>query len=79
MPHSASTKALHVPGTAPRPAPLTDPLHLASIARSHDRCQAFGGSARNLLQSALAGRKVDADELEEIRALLDQVQKRGRA
>lgn len=41
--------------------------------------QAFGGSARSLLQSALAGRKVGADELEEIRALLDQVQKRGRS
>src|SRR3954470_20416598 len=29
--------------------------------------QAFGGSARGLLQSALAGRKVDARELAEIR------------
>jgi hypothetical protein len=32
--------------------------------------QAFGGSARELLQSALAGRQVSADELNEIRALL---------
>ena len=39
--------------------------------------QAFGGSARHLLQSALAGRHVDARELEEIRSLLDLVQKRG--
>src|SRR5262245_48653372 len=31
---------------------------------------AFGGSARGLLQSALAGRKVDAKELDEIRQLL---------
>jgi transcriptional regulator of acetoin/glycerol metabolism len=42
MPHPAPPKALHVPGTAPRPAPLADPLHMDSIARSHDRCQAFG-------------------------------------
>jgi predicted transcriptional regulator len=34
--------------------------------------QAFGGSARGLLQSALAGRKVDAQELDEIRKLLDE-------
>jgi BlaI family penicillinase repressor len=37
---------------------------------------AFGGSARGLLQSALAGRKVDAKELDEIRALLDDYQRR---
>jgi BlaI family penicillinase repressor len=35
--------------------------------------QAFGGSARNLLQSALGGRKVSAAELDEIRRLLDQM------
>jgi BlaI family transcriptional regulator, penicillinase repressor len=40
--------------------------------------QAFGGSARGLLQSALAGRKVDAQELDEIRALLDEYQRRGK-
>jgi hypothetical protein len=39
--------------------------------------QAFGGSARSLLQSALAGRKVDAEELAEIRQLLDEYEKRG--
>jgi BlaI family penicillinase repressor len=39
--------------------------------------QAFGGSARSLLQSALAGRKVDARELAEIRQLLDDYEKRG--
>ena len=33
--------------------------------------QVFDGSARGLLQCALAGRKVDAREVEEIRALLD--------
>lgn len=38
--------------------------------------QAFGGSARGLLQSALAGRKVDAKELEEIRKLLDEHERR---
>jgi predicted transcriptional regulator len=37
---------------------------------------AFGGSARGLLQSALAGRKVDARELEEIRKLLDEYERR---
>jgi BlaI family penicillinase repressor len=41
--------------------------------------QAFDGSARGLLQSALAGRRVDSGELAEIRALLDQVEKRGRS
>jgi len=39
--------------------------------------QVFDGSARGLLQSALAGRKVDAAELEEIRALLAQVEERN--
>jgi BlaI family penicillinase repressor len=39
--------------------------------------QAFGGSARSLLQSALAGRRVDAEELAEIRQLLDEYEKRG--
>ena len=34
--------------------------------------QAFGGSARHLLQSALAGRKIETRELDEIRALLDE-------
>ena len=38
--------------------------------------QAFDGSARGLLQSALAGRKVDAKELDEIRTLLDEYQRR---
>ena len=38
--------------------------------------QAFDGSARGLLQSALAGRKVDAKELDEIRKLLDEYQRR---
>ena len=38
--------------------------------------QAFDGSARGLLQSALAGRKVDAKELDEIRQLLDEYQRR---
>lgn len=38
--------------------------------------QAFGGSAHDLLQSALAGRKVDASELEEIRTLLDEYERR---
>lgn len=38
--------------------------------------QAFGGSARSLLQSALAGRSVDEAELEEIRQLLDEYERR---
>ena len=38
--------------------------------------QAFDGSARSLLQSALAGRTVDSDELEAIRRLLDEYEAR---
>jgi predicted transcriptional regulator len=38
--------------------------------------QVFDGSAHALLQSALAGRKVDAAELAEIRALLAQHERR---
>ncbi len=38
--------------------------------------QAFDGSARELLQSALAGRKVDARELDEIRRVLDEYERR---
>ena len=38
--------------------------------------RAFGGSARGLLQSALAGRRVEATEIEEIRRLLDELEKR---
>jgi predicted transcriptional regulator len=37
--------------------------------------QAFGGSARGLLQSALAGRKVDSAEIAEIRELLRRIEK----
>jgi predicted transcriptional regulator len=37
--------------------------------------QAFGGSARELLQSALAGRRVDAAEIAEIRELLSRFEK----
>jgi BlaI family penicillinase repressor len=40
--------------------------------------QAFGGSARQLLQSALAGRSVDRRELAEIRALLDEYERKRR-
>jgi predicted transcriptional regulator len=40
--------------------------------------QAFGGSARQLLQSVLAGRKVDPRELDEIRALLDEYERKRR-
>lgn len=36
----------------------------------------FDGSARGLLQSALAGRKVDSAELREIRELLDEHERR---
>ena len=38
--------------------------------------QVFDGSARGLLQSALAGRKVDQQELEDIRQLLDDYKRR---
>jgi BlaI family penicillinase repressor len=37
---------------------------------------AFEGSARGLLQSALAGRKVDVQEIAEIRQLLDEYERR---
>jgi BlaI family transcriptional regulator, penicillinase repressor len=40
--------------------------------------RAFEGSARGLLQSALAGRRVDAAEIEEIRRLLDGFEKESR-
>ena len=40
--------------------------------------RAFGGSARGLLQSALAGRKVGPAEIEEIRRLLDELARRPR-
>lgn len=38
----------------------------------------FGGSARRLLQSALAGRRVDAQELTEIRFLIDEYESKRR-
>jgi predicted transcriptional regulator len=38
--------------------------------------RAFSGSARGLLQSALAGRKVETAEIEEIRRLLDELGRR---
>jgi predicted transcriptional regulator len=37
--------------------------------------RAFGGSARNLVLGALSARKVSAKELDEIRTLLDDVEK----
>lgn len=40
--------------------------------------QAFNGSASQLLQSALAGRKVDREELNEIRALLEAYERKAR-
>jgi len=43
------------------------------LARSLLR-QAFDGSARTLLQSALAGRRVSSSELREIRRLLDDME-----
>jgi BlaI family transcriptional regulator, penicillinase repressor len=40
--------------------------------------QAFDGSARQLLQSALAGRKVDAGELKQIRQWLDDYERKNK-
>lgn len=40
--------------------------------------QVFDGSAHELLQSALAGRKVNAGELQEIRALIEQYERRNK-
>ena len=39
--------------------------------------QVFDGSARGLLQSALAGRRVGPDELTEIRRLLDEIERKA--
>ncbi len=36
--------------------------------------RAFGGSARKLVMQALAGRKPSADEIQEIRSMLDQIE-----
>jgi BlaI family transcriptional regulator, penicillinase repressor len=47
-----------------------------SLARSLLR-QAFDGSAQRLLQSALAGRRVSARELAEIRRVLDEIEERS--
>jgi BlaI family transcriptional regulator, penicillinase repressor len=38
----------------------------------------FDGSARELLQSALAGRRIDREELAEIRRLLDEIERGAR-
>jgi predicted transcriptional regulator len=38
----------------------------------------FAGSARGLLQSALAGRRVSAREIDDIRALLDEYERERR-
>jgi BlaI family transcriptional regulator, penicillinase repressor len=40
--------------------------------------QVFDGSARELVQSALAGRKVDRAELDQIRALLNEHERRSK-
>jgi BlaI family transcriptional regulator, penicillinase repressor len=40
--------------------------------------QVFDGSARELVQSALAGRKVDRAELEQIRELLDEYERKSK-
>jgi BlaI family penicillinase repressor len=58
------------PGQAP--AQVRKRLAQSLLAR------AFEGSARGLLQSALAGRRVEAAEIEEIRELLDQVERQPR-
>lgn len=54
----------------PRQAPAQVRKRLAQSLLA----RAFEGSARGLLQSALAGRPVDAAEIEEIRDLLDQIE-----
>ena len=46
------------------------------VAHLVDR--AFGGSASRLVQRALAERPADPQELDEIRALLDRLEKEGR-
>lgn len=61
--------------------------HVYEAARARQRTEhllvtslldkVFHGSARSLLQSALAGRRVDARELDEIAALLEEYRKKG--
>jgi predicted transcriptional regulator len=56
---------------AARTRPATERLLVRALVD-----QVFGGSARELMQSALAGRKVGADELRAIRRMLDEYERR---
>lgn len=61
--------------------------HVYRAARPQDQTQrqlvgdlldrAFGGSASNLVMQALSSRRASAEELEEIRKLLDQISSQG--
>jgi predicted transcriptional regulator len=56
---------------AVRTRPATERQIVAGLLSS-----VFNGSARGLVQSALAGRKIDARELQAIRKLLDEHERR---
>jgi predicted transcriptional regulator len=57
-------------------APAQTQVHTQRQIASAVLRQAFDGSARALVQSALAGRKVDERELREIRAVLEEYERR---
>ena len=78
-------QVMHERGLLDRAERFRSHVYRTSAARERTRRQladdllakAFDGSARALLQSALAGRRVDPEELAEIRKLLDEIE-RGR-
>jgi BlaI family transcriptional regulator, penicillinase repressor len=58
--------------------PLQSRTHTQRLIAGSLLRQLFDGSARGLLQSALASRKVEATEIDEIRELLKEYERRTR-
>jgi BlaI family transcriptional regulator, penicillinase repressor len=79
-------QVMHRKGLLTRSERFTSHVYEPAQPRTHTQRQlvarvlrqAFDGSARGLLQSALAGRTVSQDELDEIRQLLDEQERRRR-
>jgi len=79
-------QVMHRKGLLTRSERFTSHLYEPALPRTETQRQlvgdllkqAFDGSARGLLQSALAGRSVRAEELAEIRELLEQYERRRR-
>jgi BlaI family transcriptional regulator, penicillinase repressor len=79
-------QVMHRKGLLTRSERFTSHVYEPARPRTHTQQQlvgtllkqAFNGSARGLLQSALAGRTVRRKELDEIRALLDEYERRRR-